>query len=105
MPTPESIIKGEIRDFLEMTGMFYLRLNSGTIRKGNRFIKLCPEGTPDFLLFGKPLMWIEVKGSGQKTSKDRAEKQAAFAERVKSLGHRHIQATSLQEVIDFLGGK
>jgi hypothetical protein len=104
MATPEAIIAGEIRDFLKDTGEFFIRLNSGTIRKGNRFIKLCEVGTPDFIVFRDVPHWIEVKAEGQRTQKERAEKQAAFADKVVKLGHRHIKATTLTEVIEFLDG-
>jgi hypothetical protein len=105
MATPEAIISGEIRDFLKDTGEFFLRLNSGKLRIGHRWIYLCPEGTPDYVVFRSVPHWIEVKSANGRTQKERAAKQAEFADKVVSLGHRHLKATSLQEVIDFLDGQ
>jgi hypothetical protein len=105
MPTPEGIIKGEIRDYLEMTGEHFLRLQSGIVKVRGGFMHLCPTGTPDFLVIRAVPHWIEIKAEGCKTQKERAEKQAAFADKVVKLGHRHIKATTLTEVIEFLEGK
>jgi hypothetical protein len=100
--TPESELKKSVTDFLTQTGEFFLRINTGVIRKGSRYIHLAPTGTPDILIFRQPLHWIELKAG--KTAKDRAEKQAEFREKVLSLGHKHITAKSLEDVQEFLGG-
>ena len=103
MSTPESALKKDVTDLLTKTGEFFLRINTGVIRKGSRYIHLAPEGTPDILVFRQPNHWIELKSG--KTSKDRAEKQSAFREKVISLGHKHCVATSVVDVIEFLKGE
>ena len=60
----ESDVQKEITDYLETKGVFYLRLNSGSVFIENRRVKLSPEGTPDLfmLIDGKPI-FIELKRS------------------------------------------
>ena len=101
--TAESALKKTVTDFLTQTGEFFLRINTGVIRKGSRFIHLAPEGTADVLVFRNPPHWIELKTG--KTAKSRAEKQAAFREKVLSLGHKHATCRSLDEVVSFLEAK
>lgn len=104
MPTPESLLKKAVGDYLKLIQhrALVLRLNSGVIRSGSRFIHLCPEGTPDYLICCPDPRWIELKAPGQKTQKERAEKQAAFGAKVIALGHRHALCTSVQDVEEFL---
>ncbi len=104
--TPEGKLKVEVNDFLKKTGKVFLRLNSGMVKVRGGFMQLCPEGTADYLVLCPDLRFIELKAPGAATKKKRAELQAAFAERVIALGHKHIQATSLEQVIEFVtGGK
>jgi hypothetical protein len=99
----ESELKKSITDFLTQSGEFFLRINTGIIRKGSRFIHLAPEGFADLVVFRTPLHWIEIKKPGKDlTKKSRAEKQAEFREKVLSLGHKHITAKSLEDVQEFL---
>lgn len=102
--TPEGILKKQVCDWLDGAGVFYRRLNTGVIRKGSRFIHLCPEGTGDIVVFpayGMP-RWIELKVIGQKTSRKRQESQAAFAEQVRRLGHSYARCETLDAVIAFV---
>lgn len=102
--TPEGILKKQVSEWLDGAGILYRRMNTGVIRKGSRFIHLCPEGTADLVVFpayGMP-KWIELKGVGQKTTRKRQEAQAAFAEQVRRLGHRYALCESLEAVIEFV---
>ncbi len=80
-----------------------LRLNSGVIRKGSRFIKLCPVGTADRLLC-RPgrVVWLELKVPGQKTERKRQEAQDAFGLLVRSIGHEYHRITSVDELLFIL---
>lgn len=100
--TPEGELKKSITDALDQLGIFWLRLNSGLIRKGARWIHLCPEGTPDLVIYprGKGVVWCETKVKGGK----RTPEQVAFAEKVIDLGHHYLCCTSLDSLIAFLGG-
>jgi len=79
-----------------------MRLNSGKVKIGSRYIQMHEEGTADYVVFCPTPHWIELKGEGQRTKKERAEKQQEFAEKVTALGHKHLTATSLEQVIKFL---
>lgn len=100
--TPEGALKSEVNEFLKLSGRFFLRLNSGIIKAGARFIHLCPEGTPDYIIFCPDPRWIELKAAGCTTKKDRARKQQEFADKVEAMGHRHLKATTLDEVMEFV---
>jgi hypothetical protein len=100
--TPEGAVKAEVQDFLKRSGRFFLRLNSGRVKVKRGFIHLCPEGTADFLVCCPDPRWIELKAEGQRTKKERAEKQQEFAEMVQAMGHRHLQATNVEQVMEFL---
>lgn len=102
--TPEGILKQEVTKYLAKSGLHYLRLNSGIVKVRGGFMHLCPEGTADFLICCPDPRWVELKAPGQTTKKVRAQKQAEFAGKVQALGHRHIQATSLEQVIEFVTG-
>jgi len=98
--TPEGELKKQVLDFLNKTGEFYLRVNSGIVRVKRGFLHLAPEGTADLLIFRDVPHWIELKAGT--TKKSRAEKQAEFRDKVLSLGHRHCVARSLDDVRNFL---
>jgi hypothetical protein len=100
--TPEGRLKAEVSDFLKASGLFYRRMQSGIVRVKGGFLHLCPEGTADFLVCCPDPRWIELKAPGQKTKKEREQKQQEFAEMVLSMGHKHIKASTLDEVIAFV---
>lgn len=85
-------------------GYFCLRLNSGLIKSGSRYIRLCPAGTADLLLCpaNKLPIWIETKTLKGRTNKEQLRDQGAFRERVVRLGHQYIRATSLDDVLEAL---
>jgi hypothetical protein len=100
MATPEGELKKETAEYLVGAGIFHRRMQSGVIRKGARFIHLCPEGTADYLVFkGAHPIWLELKPKGQKTSKDRQIAQAKFADEVTQLGHTYVRCEALSDVI------
>ena len=97
--TPEGELKAATLELLKRSGLFWERMQSGKVKVKGGFMNLCKEGTADFVIFPQGcVLWIELKPKGQKTSKDRAEKQAAFAEKVKALGHLHVKAESIEDV-------
>lgn len=101
MRTPESKLKNEVKSYLAAMphDWLVLRLNSGVVRKGSRFIHLCPEGTADYLVANKcGCYWIELKAPGQKTAKERVVLQDAFAAKVIAMGHRHAYCSSVSDV-------
>ena len=107
-------ITGPILKALEQMGWMAMRLNSGVAKKGKYFIKLCPAGTPDIIAFkaGEPVWWVETKkpkDQGGHTNREQVVTQSQFRERALALGHRHTQATCLDDVLRDLqeseGGK
>lgn len=105
MSTPEGNLKTEVLAYLEMAGHRYFRMQSGRVQVRRGWLHLHPEGTADFLicLSRCPNAWVELKAVGQTTSKERQEKQAAFAADVRELGHAYRICWSVAEVASFLG--
>lgn len=60
----ENDLQKQILDYLKEAQIYHLRLNSGKIRVGSKYVQLCPEGTPDLQLIinSKPI-FLEVKAS------------------------------------------
>lgn len=105
MSTPEGQVKIDVLEYLNASGHRFFRMQSGRVQVRRGWLHLHPEGTADFLicLSHRLPAWVELKAEGQKTSKERVEAQAAFAQDVKSLGHAYRICSSVQEVIIFLG--
>ena len=93
-----------IQEALTKAGYFCMRLNSGLIKSGKRFIRLCPAGTADLVLFlpERLPIWIETKAAKGKTNREQLEAQGAFRERVTALSHTYIRATCLDDVLNEL---
>ena len=107
---------------LNQTGGYAIRMNSGKICMGKRWIQLHEAGTADILFFertgdrflapptphiwhidpGTPT-WIETKQPKGKTAKEQIDAQAAFKARVENLGHKYIMVRSIAECFDALG--
>jgi hypothetical protein len=101
--TPEGKVKAEVIEFLKNSGLLWFRMQSGKVAVKRGFLHLAPIGTADMLVFkGTEAIWIELKAPGQRTKKEREEKQQEFADMVLGMGHKHIKATSLDEVIEFV---
>lgn len=100
-----SKITTPIVNALTKAGYFAMRLNSGKVRVRGGYVQLCPVGTPDVVVFpaNQPPLWIECKRPDLgKVKNPTVEAQQAFAERVTALGHIHIRATSLDDVLPLL---
>lgn len=70
----ESEISKAIREYIERSGFFVIRLNSGMVMVGEpgykRAVRLCPPGTPDILfLFHGKAIFLEVKKSQKEKEK------------------------------------
>jgi hypothetical protein len=103
IPTPEAKVKSEVLEFLKRSSLIWFRMQSGKVAVKRGFLHLAPLGTADFLIFkGSEPFWIELKAPGQKTQKERAQRQREFAEKVLALGHKHLTAETLDEVIEFV---
>jgi hypothetical protein len=97
--TETAELTGPLVAMLKEAGVFALRMNSGTVRKGKYWIKLHDSGTADILCFPprKPPVWIETKRG--KTNKEQAEAQARFRDRVEAIGHIYVRVTSIDEAL------
>jgi hypothetical protein len=99
----QSEITSPIKTALEKAGYFVLRIQSGVVRVKGGFMHLAPTGTADLLVFdGRKPLWVEAKLKGNKTNKKRAADQAEFRDRVLALGHGHVRAESLDDVLEAL---
>ena len=104
--TETSGVTKPIREALEESGYFVMRLNSGVAKIAGRRIRLCPKGTADLVLYLSERLpiWIETKTAHGRDKKEQAENQARFREKVESLGHTWIRATCLEDVLRSLPG-
>ncbi len=97
----ESDIQKQIMDYLEARQYLHIRINSGLILKGNRAIRLAPEGTSDIIAMhpntGK-FIAIEIKKPGEKLS----DEQLDFLSKVKKGCGIPIIADCIEDVIDGL---
>lgn len=85
---------------LEKLGkLFYIRVNSGKIRKGNRFIQLAKKGTSDFIIFTKKTcLFVELKDVGEKQNDD----QLLFEQKIKRLNYSYFCVDALTAFDDLL---
>lgn len=100
--TPEAELKAAVLEHLKRTGEDVIRLNPGKWPMKRGYMHGAPEGTADLLINRSIPHWIELKAAGNKTKKERAVKQAEFRAKVLALGHRHLTATTVDEVVEFL---
>ena len=91
-----------IVDALTQLGIYCLRLNSGKVQVRGGWMKLCPEGTADIVIFprGRMPVWVETK---TKTGKLRTA-QIAFADKMADLGHSYWTIRSLDEMLKLAEG-
>ena len=94
-----SEVTGPLLKMLNQAGAYATRMPVGRVKVGRHWIMLHEEGTADILCFLRTggVVWIETKSAKGTTHKERAEKQAAFRDKVLALGHRHILAKSIAE--------
>ena len=103
--TPESKVKDEVVEYLNKTGAFYRRMQSGKVKVRGGFMQLAPEGTADFLVCtSAATYWLELKAPKGTTAASRKQAQAAFAEEVRALGHHYAICESLGDVRAVLDG-
>ena len=97
-------ITGPILEAFAKMGIFALRLNSGTAKKGKYYIKLCPAGTADIVAFPpNRVLWCETKQPSDLNRKgSTATAQGKFRATVEALGHQYVMATCLQDVLEVL---
>ena len=93
-----------ILEALTKAGYFAMRLNSGSARIGKYWVKLCPAGTADIVVYPpyRLPLWIETKAAKGKTNPEQVMAQANFAYMVKALGHRYVRAECLDDVLEML---
>ena len=114
---PESMsetseITGPLIAALNQTGGYAIRMNSGKIRAGKRWIILHEAGTADILFFPRNIIpsahrkpvWIETKQPKGHTNPEQVKAQADFKAKVEALGHRYIRVTSVKECLDLVLG-
>lgn len=92
----ESEIQKQIITYLKLSGCLVFRMNSGFSGRNN--VKLCPPGTPDLLVVGKKLIWVEVKTA---TGKLR-ESQIKMHEKLRKRNQIVVVARSVKDVISAL---
>lgn len=104
----EKDVQSVCLQWLRLWGAFPVRINSGALKIGKRFVKFnSEEGCSDTLvcLPGGRFLALEVKRPGRdRTSRDRKAKQAAFREKVEKAGGLAVVATSLDELKAALNG-
>lgn len=99
--TPETKAKGEVQDYLNGIGMFFMRLQSGMVKVRGGFMHLCPIGTGDLVVYptkGFAVGWIEMK---QLKGLQRGS-QVNFQKRVETAGHPYLVARSAADVEKWL---
>lgn len=83
---------------LRKAGVMAHRMQSGKVKVRGGWMSLCEQGTADILCFPsrKPPTWLETKVASGKAS----DSQTDFADRVRSMGHRHFVVRSVEEGLD-----
>ncbi len=89
----ETELSKEIRDTLEKMGFWCLRIASGTINVGKRWIRLSTPGTPDIHVVGQG--WLEVKTKTGKVS----DVQKEWHEKAQKLGVNVAVVRSVEEAV------
>ena len=95
----ESAVSRACKQYLRTRNIYYLRLNSGMIKKQGYWIHLCPEGTPDlFCLYKGKAVFIETK----RESKDPTPEQLATHAAIIKSGGWAIVAYTLDDLVQQL---
>lgn len=96
----ETVISKSIRDALTALGIWNIRIQSGMLKIGDRFIHMAPKGTPDILLPSYDgngrCGWLEVKTSKGEVGED----QIKFQEKARLANVKSAVVRSAQEAID-----
>lgn len=97
----ETALSKAIRDALEATGAWVLRVNSGMIQlRHGGWMHLAPKGTPDVLVLAPVKAWLEVKRPGEKLT---AEQELTHARLVEAGWHVGV-AHSVGEALELVRG-
>lgn len=95
----ETKLSKSIRDALTALGIWNIRIQSGMIKIGNRFIHLAPKGTSDILLPSYDHLghsaFLEVKTAEGKVSED----QLKFQEKCRQANVKSAIVRSVSEAI------
>ena len=96
----ETTISKSIRDALTALGIWNIRIQSGMLKIGNRFVHLAPKGTADVLLpsyDGKGRCgWLEIKTESGTVSED----QLKFQDKCTQLNVKSAIVRSASEAIE-----
>jgi hypothetical protein len=98
----ETAIRSAIVDALNATRLCRVwSAHAGIVKVRGGWMHLSPEGTPDVVGFSRSgiFIGIEIKVAGNKTTKERAAKQAAFREAIARAGGMTGVATSIGEAV------
>lgn len=87
----ETAVSKRIRELLQSIGIPCIRVQSGVLRIGKRFIHMAPAGTPDLVT---PYGWLEVKDEG-----DESPEQVEFRKEWTRMGARVALVRSAPEAI------
>jgi len=104
-PTKEGDIVRDILDAYEAHPRIELwRNNTGMIRRGRRVIRFGRVGSADItgIIEGGRRIEIECKKRGNRTARDREEKQGEFADMIRKRGGIYILAFSVEDVKNIL---
>lgn len=99
-PDLESIVLRQAKGYLKARGIYYLRLNSGSAKKGAHYIELCPENTPDLLIAYRGVVFFaEAKREGEDVRQTQLEHHRLMRD------HYHLPVIVFRDVeglADFL---
>lgn len=101
----QSEVTAPIIAALEEAGIVAWRQQAGVVQVRRGWMHLAPAGTPDIVGFlpGGRFFGIEAKLAGNRTSRDRGEKQAAWGARCVAQGGLYILARTVAEAFAGLG--
>jgi hypothetical protein len=100
MKRPERETTPEILKWLNDHNVMAWRVNSGMVKRGSRWIRMAPEGTPDIqcILPGGKALFIENKSNGSVVS----DEQVQWIIRATRQGaHVIVALKGLEDVVDY----
>jgi hypothetical protein len=89
----------QIKDYLDMKQVFYIRLNSGAFRTPTgAMYKMASPGTPDLIIVNNGVKWVECK-VGKNTQ---SGSQKIFQKRLEKAGGSYFVVRSLEDLLFIL---